>query len=352
MKEKNKIKKYLIAVVAILVFAACFIPPQQKEDYNSQNKLEIVGPYGDNEAYHPKVINFNDKWNGYKYWMSYTPYPQGDDTKENPCIAASNDLITWETPQGLKNPIDEPKTKKKAKLYNSDSHIVYNSDLNRMECYWRFVDDIKDKVIIYKSYSSNGVEWSKKEVAIMSNSRKKQDFISPAILLENGTYKMWYVDVKNELKYTTSKDGVKWETPQLINITYADKVKTWHIDVIKTEKKYEMLAVAYENWNSRNDMSLYYTSSNDGIEWKKAEAIMQPTKTTNYWDNKGIYRSSFIYEDGVYIVYYGGTKKDYHHGIGLMYGKDIYKLKGNNIDYKNKKDVEKLKSKIQKEKNI
>ena len=64
MKEKNKIKKYLIAVVAILVFAACFIPPEQK-DYNSQNKLEIVGPYGDNEAYHPKVINFNDKWNGY-----------------------------------------------------------------------------------------------------------------------------------------------------------------------------------------------------------------------------------------------------------------------------------------------
>ena len=40
MKEKNKIKKYLIAVVAILVFAACFIPPEQK-DYNSQNKLEI-----------------------------------------------------------------------------------------------------------------------------------------------------------------------------------------------------------------------------------------------------------------------------------------------------------------------
>ena len=79
---------------------------------------------------------------------------------------------------------------------------------------------------------------------------------------------------------------------------------------------------------------------------------MKPTRNTEYWDNKGIYRSSFIYENGVYVVYYGGTKKDYHHGIGLMYGKDIYKLKGNNIDYKNKKDVEKLKLKIQREKNI
>lgn len=35
-----------------------------------------------------------------------------------------------------------------------------------------------------------------------------------------------------------------------------------------------------------------------------------------------------------------------------MYGKDIYKLKGNNIDYQNKQEVEKLKKKIQKEKNI
>lgn len=349
MKQKTKLKKYLIAIVAILIFAACFIPPQ---NYNSKNKLDIVSPYGDNEAYHPKVINFKEKWNGYKYWMSYTPYPQGDDLKENPCIAVSNDLITWETPKGLKNPIDEPETKQKGKRYNSDSHIVYNDILNRMECYWRYVDNITNKVIIYRSYSLDGINWSPKEIAIMSNSRKKTDYVSPAIVFENGIYKMWYVDTKCELKYTTSLDGTKWDNPQQLELKYGEKVKTWHIDVINTGKKYEMLVVAFKDWNSRNNMDLYYTSSTNGTDWEKAEIIMKPTRNTEYWDNMGIYRSSFIYEGGVYFVYYGATQTNYQHGIGLMYGKDIHKLKRINIDYKNKKDVEKLKLKIQKEKNI
>ena len=47
---------------------------------NSKYQLNIISEYGDNEAYHPKVLSFENDWNGYKYWMSYTPYPQGDDS--------------------------------------------------------------------------------------------------------------------------------------------------------------------------------------------------------------------------------------------------------------------------------
>lgn len=346
MDKKIKFKKYLIAIVVILVFAACFIPPQ---NYNSKNKLNIISPYGDNEAYHPKVLNFKEKWNGYKYWMSYTPYPQGDDAKENPCIVASNDLITWETPKGLKNPIDTPNDTRPQERYNSDSHILYNDVLQRMECYWRYVDDIEDEAVIYRSYTKDGINWSDKEVAFVGKPRRKKDYVSLALLFEDNTYKMWYVNKGNTLTYAESKDGKEWSNEKVIKMNYEENVKTWHMDVIHTEKGYEMIAVAYKNWDLHNNMNLYYTTSKDGIHWDKAKTIIKPATRTGYWDNRGIYRSSFIYEDGIYYVFYSGTSQDLHHGIGLMYGRNIYKLRKNKIDYRKQKDVENLKNQINNE---
>lgn len=339
-----KLKKIIISVLLLIGLVICFIPSQS---YNSKYKLNIISSYGDNEPYHPKVVTFDHEWNGYKYWMSYTPYPEGDDAKENPEIVASNDLITWEVPAGLVNPLDTPEDTQPQLRYNSDSHIVYNDVLDRMEIYWRYVDDIEDKAIMYRRTSTDGINWGEKEIAFVADPRSKIDYVSPAILFMDGVYKMWYIDKGNTLKYTTSIDGKNWEEPKKIDLKYEDGVKTWHLDVIYTEKGYEMITVAYESWATHNDMNLYYTISPDGETWETAKVILEPPTKTSYWDNKGIYRSSFVYEDGIYYVYYSGTSKDYHHGIGLVYGKDIFDLKNTNTNYRNLKDVEKLKSKIE-----
>ena len=144
----NKKKKIIILIILLIIFALCFIPNQ---NYNSKYQMEIVGTYGDNESYHPKVLSFEQKWNGYKYWMAYTPYPQGDDSKENPHIAVSNDLINWNTLINL----DVPEETIPQIRYNSDAHIVYNNELDRLECYWRYVDDKEDKAIMYRRYTKN-----------------------------------------------------------------------------------------------------------------------------------------------------------------------------------------------------
>lgn len=344
IKQKN-FKKILILLIFISVSVWCFIPGQI---YNSKYKLDINTSYGDNEPYHPKVIAFDEEWNGYKYWMSYTPYPEGDDSKENPEIVASNDLIVWEVPAGLENPLDVPDDTQPQLRYNSDSHIVYNDDLDVLELYWRYVDDINDEAIIYRMTTRDGVNWNEKEEVLVASPRSKEDYVSPAIIYMDGIYKMWYIDKNNTLKYTTSLDGKKWDEPQILTLSYEENVKTWHIDVIYTEKGYEMITVAYKNWAAHNDMSLYYTFSVDGIKWESGKKILEPTTKTSYWDNKGIYRSSFIYEDGIYYVYYSGTDKNYHHGIGLIYGDDIYNLKHINTNYTDLKDVEKLKNNIEK----
>ena len=337
-------RNVLIIVFVLGLIIYCFLPGK----YNSKYKLNIISSYGADEAYHPKILNFNKKWNGYKYWMSYTPYPLGNDSKENPHLVVSNDLVTWHKLYKIDRALDEPASNIPLKRYNSDSHIVYNSKLDRMEIYWRYVDDIKGKVYIYRMTSKDGVNWSDKEISLQSERRKK-DWVSPAIIYEDGLYKMWFLDSGFRIKYADSKDGLHWENEKVINFKYKEKVYSWHQDVIKTEYGYEMIVVAMDSWKNHNNMNLYYSKSKDGINWSDATVILKPTKGTLLWDNRGIYRSSFIKENGVYFVYYGGTNNDLHHGLGLVYGKDINNLKSTNVDFDNPKDCKKLIKDIKRE---
>ncbi len=297
--------------------------------HNAPKPLELKSAYGDNQAIHPKVLNFKEKWNGYKYWMVFSPYPYLDDAKENPHIKVSNDLVNWEDVPGLKNPIvGKPYNHAPGLIYNSDPHLVYNSDTDTLECYYRYVNDKEDKVILYRLTTKDGVHWSDKE-KILEYKRSVKDFLSPAIIYENGVYKMWAVDKKQVLKYRESEDGYHYGNERTIKLDYPiSTLKGWHLDVIRTEKGYEMIIVAFPTRNDSATMSLYYFYSKDNINYSKGECILKPSNIS--WDNKGIYRSSFIYENGTYYLYYTGISKKGVRGTGLSYGTDILNLKGYN----------------------
>ncbi|MBQ6282481.1 MAG: hypothetical protein IJK66_02965 [Bacilli bacterium] len=298
--------------------------------HNAAQKLELKSAYGDNDAFHPKVISFKKKWNGYKYWMVFSPYPRGNDGKENPHIKVSNDLINWTEPVGFKNPLDgRPTNYRMGVNYNSDPHLVYNYDTDTLECYYRYVNDSNDKVIIYRKTTKDGVNWSKKE-EIISARRSKKDYLSPAIIYEDGIYKMWSVDRDRKVKYMESVDGYKYSNERTISLKYQlSTLKNWHLDVIHTDKGYEMIVVAYTSWEDRLSMNLYYFKSNDNINYDEGIAILRPSISS--WDNKGIYRSSILYEDGMYYVFYSAMSRKMGRGIGIAYGEDISNLKGLNL---------------------
>ena len=130
-----------------------------------------------------------------------------------------------------------------------------------------------------------------------------------------------------------------------------DKAKSLFIsyDVINSDLGYEMIVVAFDKWENHNDMDLYYSKSSDGITWDKATVILKPTRGTGFWDNRGIYRSSFVKINGTYIVYYGGTNESLHHGMGLVYGKDIHNLKSTNVNFSNKEESNKFAKKLESE---
>ncbi len=300
----------------------------QTENYhNAPKKLDLLSSYGDTQAFHPKVLYFENSWNGYKYWLTFSPYPYSDDKKENPHILVSNDMVNWKEPKGFKNPLEEyPKDYRRGKIYYSDPHLVYNNDLDILECYFRRVDDIKDEVVIYKKTTKDGIKWTDKEIAF-KDTRSKKDFVSFSIIYDNGIYKMWYIDTDNTMKYAESKDGYKYENTRTIKLSFEKaKLKEWHLDIIKSDLGYEMIVVAFDCWDNRNNMELYYFNSKDNQKWSKGVSILRPSLTS--WDNKGIYRSSILKKDGTYYIFYSGTSKKNSKGVGLTYGKNIYNLKG------------------------
>lgn len=297
--------------------------------HNAHYPLKLTSAYGDNDATHPKVLNFKEKWNGYKYWMVYSPYPHSDDSKENPHIRVSNDLINWIVPEGLKNPIDDtPSDYENMVVYYSDPHLVYNDDKDELECYYRRVDDKKDEMVLYRKTTKDGIHWSDREI-ITTTKRSEHDYVSPAIIYDNGIYKMWYVDKNNTNCYAESKDGYHYSSCKKIDLKYPLTVKTWHLDVIKTENGYEMITVAFNNWNDRAVMNLYYFHSDTETGFKDGTIIIKPSHVS--WDNGGLYRSTFIYENGTYYVFYSGISSNFDRGIGLSYGKHIENLIGSNI---------------------
>ena len=123
-----------------------------------------------------------------------------------------------------------------------------------------------------------------------------------------------------------STDGYHYSNEKTIELKYPiPDLKPWHLDAIKTDKGYELIVVAYRYHKDRNSMNLYYFNSKDNNTYSKGKIILRPSLIS--WDNKGIYRSSFIYENNTY----SGISFNNERGIGLSYGEHIENLIGSTI---------------------
>ena len=181
-------------------------------------------------------------------------------------VCVSNDRIHWKPFEGEGKAVSlDPLTpfEDPDKQYNSDTHLVYRKDIDTLECYWRQVDNRTRIDKIMKRTTTDGIHWSKAQNVLVSDARTDR-ILSPAIIYENGRYKMWTVNCKRKFPvlYRESKDGFHWTTPSTIQLKYpSDRLRSWHLDVIHTEKGYEMLVVAFYKGHRHREMNLYYTSS-------------------------------------------------------------------------------------------
>ncbi|MGL5345862.1 MAG: hypothetical protein ACRDA3_00755 [Peptostreptococcaceae bacterium] len=264
---------------------------------NASQYLNIPTYDGSNQCVHSKTLYFDNGWNGYKFWMVFTPltyYPSINENIENPCIVVSNDSVNWTVPNGLINPIDN--IKKENLEYNSDTHIVMNGDT--MEVWYRHFSKNPRKETIYKKVSTDGIHWSTRIKLLESNGTDGW-LLSPAVIYNDDIYKVWFVGTLDYntylLRYYESLDGINL---MHIRDMQLSEIKLWHIDVIKNGELYELVA------NVKNRQSCIYSCSLDNKLWSNCSTILKVSD--NNWDKNGLYRPSLTIVNSIYYFYYTG----------------------------------------------
>ena len=298
---------------------------------NAKSPLNLETYDGGNEGLHPSCLYFKEGWNGYKFWFVFTPYKGMNDAIENPCMYVSQDGENFAPLEGA-NPLDDIILPKEQE-YNSDPELVYNSDLNRIECWWRRVqrdkyptDDGKNREIIYRRFTYDGRTWSEKEV--MLNLKNPFDetrlCISPALIYEDGIYRMWCSSAEDfEGKYRTINyyEMIDGGMMELKSKHHLKKGTISHLDVIHENSKYWL--IGNEVLIEGNPLKLYSFVSPVNDEYKY-EGVVLTRGRRGQWDDRVTYRPSVVKVDNSLCLYYSayGSNPITSNHVGFIRFKD------------------------------
>lgn len=240
---------------------------------------------------HPDVLDLGvGNWNGYRYWMAFTPYTSA--ANENPSIQASADGTTWEVPAGLTNPIDPAPG---GGVYNSDTSLCMSADGVTMYCYYRDYSAAPAENINVRS-STDGITWSA-EATLFAGAG--QSAMSPSVLYDGAQYVMHAVNgtappYKVTRRTCATPAGV-WSAPENCSLTFPAGLEPWHIDVALVDGVYYAAISEYVG-------SLHYATSSDGITWTYQRVIIAPSR--HGFDARNIYRTSLVWNGAGFDAFY------------------------------------------------
>ncbi|MEO6527342.1 MAG: hypothetical protein ABIP93_12000 [Gemmatimonadaceae bacterium] len=274
--------------------------------------LRVQTYEGSGQLVHPDVAFFSRGWQGQRYWLAATPYPNGNPRVENPSIFSGASPREMLVPPGMTNPLALPV----ASGYLSDPDLVHDPATGELRMYYRQTVPEGDE--LYLTTSRNGVDWSKGR-RVLSDSRYA--LISPAVVRETGgAWRMWLVNaVENGCKSTRqqlmlqqrrSTDGVTWGTPERVELTINGRVP-WHWDVqyVAARSEYWALVAAYPEGANCAQTSIYFARSANGTDWQTSPVPLLATGTFAPISDL-VYRSTFHYHEKseVVSVWYSGAR--------------------------------------------
>jgi hypothetical protein len=277
---------------------------------SKQPELLNIPTYdGSNLATHPSVLSFRTPWNGYEYWMAFTPYPSTQ--HENPSIVASNDGINWVVPSGLTNPLDPTPTTG----YNSDTELVRVGD--NLRIYWRWYtdDEVTDNKLYYME-SNDGINWTSKQACTFDIFN---DPISPCIVRTDKWY-MFTGAGSSPMKRYESVNGIDWSSP-IDCKTNIDKVgRLWHPMVWADKNKFRMVcAISSLGDGPATNTELFYGWSEDGENWHIEDVSIWRRSPNQLFDER-VYRSCVVPFSGEnnqeMLIYMSGLTTNYSERIG------------------------------------
>lgn len=252
------------------------------------NYHPVKTPYGDDRGVvHPQILEFPNKFMGYRYIISITGYTNGALAEENPFLLGSNDLQQFDLITGL---IDEPDsyTWEHGTVYNSDVFTFYDVKTGELcmvfRTYWADTDNVApneshEKLFIRRT--KDGKTWSDREVL-----NDKFPLVAPAVIYDAKTETYHLYGVDNGIRHYTSKTAKNdWVFVGIITAP-ADKAP-WHVDVKWVGDK-QVIVVHDRIWSP--------ASKNRGFFLGIASDFHNFSWASDFWntDTRGVYKATFL----------------------------------------------------------
>lgn len=215
---------------------------------------------------------------GYEYWLDYTPLPTGENRKENPCIAATNNInaVNWDLPPGANNPLVEAPDS--ALSYNRDTDISYFEGIGIVVLFNERGDGTAPnnynslKVLIF-----DGVAWSPAATIWRGKMGASNvgDMASPSLSYDASTGLYWIYghnadDLTNKKLRRMSSSSLLsgWpDTPEDCTYTPAPGRKWWHSQIRRLPGGMTV-GFVQDNNNDSGAGHLYVVQSIDGINFE------------------------------------------------------------------------------------
>lgn len=234
---------------------------------------------------HTDVVYVPEGWNGWRYWLAFTPYPGA--ARENISVVVSNDLVTWRVPPGGTNPLLTNAEILALGNYghSSDPDLVLLPN-GTMRVYFRPAGTSDQDEAVWCMDSTDGITWGAPQ-KLIEEQATNTSLLSPAVVVEDdGTFSMWTVNVgAGAVHRRTSPDGLTWSVPTACTGAVEQR---WHADVVLFAGRYHMLM------NSNNPANLYFRWSDDGLAWTGSSTPLPVPGTVGGRTFGGYYRSTMI----------------------------------------------------------
>lgn len=235
---------------------------------------------------HPSLVTFQNPFRGYKYWLAHTPYPASDSEFENPCVMASNDCLTWVTPDFFVNPLYPSPAG--AAVYNADVHLYWDDTGRQLVLIFVTRNGSTTGTIEVMTLADTGV-WSAKTTIYTCDIASIGSMSSPSIWFNSAT-SLWEIVAVNldgggswpVNKITSSSLLSGWQTtPTALNMPHPVAGRRfWHMSLMRLPSG-DIVGVAQDNNGTvGNPGFVYLVRSSDGTKF--ACSLLSGTVSNRY----------------------------------------------------------------------
>jgi len=186
---------------------------------------------------------------------------------------------------------------------------------------------------------SNPVLWAEYNWEGFDNGFSEGAVGAACVILEGTTYKMWYSAISTDgnpaIGYATSNDGLNWNKAQITPVLTGGTGAWDAYGVGSPSVLFDFVANKYKMWytglSNNPNPTIGYAISDDGISWTNQQRVMNVGAG---WESFGVSLPSVIWdpEDSLYKMWYTGH-------TAFLPGQIGYASSANGINWINRQSV-------------